>query len=640
MENYKSNLTKIGEKFGLDEKKIRLVIKKGLNRGMFDNIARESGDNQFCKQSIKRAVTNNYDLSDKKVALKVQEILDPYFQSLQNGEQISINTVAKQYGMQIKELREFLGYQSPLPSTEIPNTRINKSEQARWIVMNPFLAKPEEPALVTACIPEIISAFLKNYLLNAGNKKQILQLFETPIDRQAPSISDANNVREVPSINSLYLFDKISFSKNAMNRFSKINGRKDKQADKKANGQIIGFFKNHLSKKVDIIATTQQGVLVLVQSRDNPELLRKWRSDAMIREFQDEEKMFVLDIPIKVEVGRDDERPTKKTKSDNTIDLIPQLGRSNEASVYMSNTLQLLLFELFVTYHDKHHDDSLPLYVKYSDVTTIAAPNAHKFMIQLGIPPISLHSPSEVFESIRMHAATGAKQKKYPKQLIGNLDDAEMEKAFRKIMHRNSFIKKGKQQYKLNTRNVYLRFLGFIDNELLESTGTTLDNMPGIADFSAATRYFRDRDDCISKRKDSQEAKIRSLLQLPENVKVSEYLQDLEKQYEDLIDSYRKNYSEMERKAQEIWTKAEAVFIAMDQDPDTGNGGNGREMAGLRGDIRESCALYPSSRAETLVGLGYKFLLQMYISQQQHDKYLGATSDFIQKSLEQGSYFF
>lgn len=193
MENYKSNLTKIGEKFGLDEKKIRLVIKKGLNRGMFDNIARESGDNQFCKQSIKRAVTNNYDLSDKKVALKVQETLKQYFKSLKNEEQISINTVAKQYGIQIKELREFLGYRRPLPSTEIPNTRINESEQARWIVMNPFLAETEEPALVTARIPEIISAFLKNYLLNAGNKKQILRLFKAQIDRQAQNISNTNN---------------------------------------------------------------------------------------------------------------------------------------------------------------------------------------------------------------------------------------------------------------------------------------------------------------------------------------------------------------------------------------------------------------------------------------------------------------
>lgn len=650
MENcYKSNIAKIGEKFDLDEKKIRAVIAKGLDLGMFDVIAQQSEDMSLGK--IKKDVHNNYDISDANFALKAQKILTPYFQKLQSKEQMSINVVAKRYGLRIKELRDFLGCQLTQSPTEIPNGRISKNKRARWIVANPFLSKNEGPALVTSRIPEIISAFLKNYLLNAGNNKPIRQcvLFNVQMNNPKLSIRNSNNAGGVDTFpNSFYLFDKISFLKNAMNRFLENDDEKNKQADKRTNGQIVGFFKNHLTKSVDIITATQQGILVLVQRRDNPELLRKWRSDARIREFRDEEKMFVLDIPITVEVGRDDERPTKRTKSDNSIDSIPQFGRSNKISLDMINTLQVMLFELFVTYHAKHHDDAIPLYVKYSDVSTLAAPNAHKFMIQLGIPPIALHCTSDAFESIRLSDVSNVKgQRKYPRQLMGDLNDAAMEEVLQKITHRNSWVKKKKRLYELETRNVYLRFLGFIDEELFESVKVTLNDMPGIADFSAISRYFRDRDDCISKRKDAQQAKMKTLLQLPEGVKVADYLQDLEKQYEELQASERKTNRDfvskkrdLARKAQEIWDKADAVFIAIDQDPDTGNGGNGREMAGLRADVQEFCTLHPSSQAETLIGLGYGFLLQMYISQQQNDKYMGATSNFVERTLEQGSFFF
>lgn len=215
---------------------------------------------------------------------------------------------------------------------------------------------------------------------------------------------------------SFYLFDKIKFSKTAIDRLGYSGGKKNPR------GFIVGFYKNKKTQEVEIIAATdaQKAPLVLVKREDWPEkddlLIRHWGSDAYIRSFKPGEKMVVLDIPVVVEIGGDYDRQLKKVRSDNTVDSILQLNRAGSKgpslSKQLADTLQMLLHELFVTYHQKHHDDKVPFYVAYKDTRTTDAPNADKFIVQIGIPPITLQPVEKLLEELKLEFKENLKASK------------------------------------------------------------------------------------------------------------------------------------------------------------------------------------------------------------------------------------
>lgn len=226
---------------------------------------------------------------------------------------------------------------------------------------------------------------------------------------------------------SFYLFDKIRFSKATTDRLGFSGGKKNTR------GYIVGFYKNKLTQEVEIIAATdaQKAPLVLVKREDWPDkggiLVRHWGSDAYIRNFNPGEKMVVLDIPVIVEIGGDYGRQLKKVSSDNTIDSILQLNRSGSKgpslSKQLADTLQVLLHELFVTYHQKHHDDKVPFYVAYKETRTTDAPNADKLIVQIGIPPITLQPVEKLLDELKLEfkqnlGASRDKQETYLKYYV------------------------------------------------------------------------------------------------------------------------------------------------------------------------------------------------------------------------------
>lgn len=428
MTEYQSNIQKLAVHFRLSEQQMRKVLKRGCNMGVFSNKRGEINiDEPSILVQVNRALRQGYDLSDQ-VAAKVADALESDFESLNNGTCVSVQAVADAYNISQKDLSSYLAISKPKKIAYYDKPKfihITHEQAAKWIRPNPFLSSQEGDSVMYERVPEIISEFLISYLLIEGNKQPLAQwaLYNQVKNTTTSNATVSKIASETNDNGAFYLFDKIKFSKNAVNRLSHT------EVKKTVNGVIIGFYKNKRSHQVDIIAATslQKAPIVLVTKEDwdSSPLFRRWSSDVYIRSFMPDEKMVVLDVPVVVNLGGDYDRQLKKIDSDNTVDSILQLNRRNDLSLKMVSTLQLLLFELFVTYHRKHHDEKIPLYIQYDNQGTTDAPNSRKFVIQAGIPAITMRPVRKILEDLKTDFANRfgtncSKERTYINRLVGD----------------------------------------------------------------------------------------------------------------------------------------------------------------------------------------------------------------------------